>query len=65
MPCSTCDQLKKEYEDALARLRQSITEFERQSTPTLAQIDEVERDRQTMEQVRLALEKHLAQHVKL
>jgi ribosomal 50S subunit-associated protein YjgA (DUF615 family) len=62
MPCRKCEHLESEYAAALAALRQSLAEFEREAVPTMAKVEELEQARRRLEAAVRALELHLSEH---
>lgn len=60
--CSTCELLRKNYEDALARLRQTIQQFEEIEEPDVLDVEELEQHRLAFDRARRALDEHTAQH---
>jgi len=47
---------------ALARLRNSLTEFEKLENPTLLDVDRLEQDRAAVDEAVRQLRDHLAEH---
>ncbi len=62
MPCRKCDDLRAKYGLALARLRNSLTEFEKLENPTLLDVDRLEQDRAAVDEAVRQLRDHLAEH---
>lgn len=60
--CPTCELLRKNYEDALVRLRQTIQEFEQIKEPDVLDVEGLEQYRLAFDRARRALDEHNAQH---